>query len=143
MDHIRVISFDLEGTLVTPDFSQAVWHEGIPYLYASQKGIDFEEAKAIVLTEYQKVGNQRKEWYDIKYWFNLFKLGDYRKVLEQYRGKLSQYPDTLPVLSTLGRKFRLIIATGTAREFLPYLLDGLDGHFARVFSSISDFGIAN
>jgi HAD superfamily hydrolase (TIGR01549 family) len=140
MDNIKVISFDLEGTLVTPDFSQAVWHEGIPSIYASQNGIGFEEARTIVLREYQKVGDQRKEWYDIKYWFNRFKLGDYQKVLELYRGKLSQYPETLPVLLSLGRKYKLIIVTGTAKEFLPYLLDGLDGHFFRVFSSISDYG---
>jgi FMN phosphatase YigB (HAD superfamily) len=80
MDNIKVISFDLEGTLVTPNFSQAVWHEGIPSLYANQKGISFVEAKAIVLREYQAVGDQRKEWYDIKYWFSHFGLGDYRQV---------------------------------------------------------------
>ena len=140
MDNIKVVSFDLEGTLVTPDYSQSVWHEGIPSLYANQNGIDFERAKDIVLREYQKVGDQRKEWYDIKYWFNFFGLGDYRKVLEQHRNQLSQFPDVLPVLSSLGRKYRLIIATGTAREFLPYLLDGLESHFVRVFSSISDYG---
>jgi len=140
MDNIKVVSFDLEGTLVTPDFSQAVWHEGIPSLYANQNGIDFERAKDIVLREYQKVGDQRKEWYDIKYWFNLFGLGDYRKVLERYKDKLSHFPDVLPALSSLGARYRLIIATGTAREFLPYLLDGLESHFVKVFSSISDYG---
>ena len=140
MDSIRVVSFDLEGTSVTPDLSQAVWHEGIPSLYATENSIDFEEARAIVLREYQRVGDQRKEWYDIKYWFNLFGLGDYRKVLERYKDKLSHFPDVLPVLSSLGVRYRLIIATGTAREFLPYLLDGLESHFVKVFSSISDYG---
>ena len=141
MDNIKLVSFDLEGTLVTPDFSQAVWYEGIPSLYARQSGINFEEARAIVVKEYQAVGDRRKEWYDIKYWFNLFRLGDYREVLEQYRDRASQFPDVLPVLSSLGRKYRLIVATGTAREFLPYLLDGLDGQFVGIFSSISDYGI--
>jgi len=60
-------------------------------------------------------------------------------VLEKYRDQLSQFPDVLPVLSSLRRKYSLIVATGTAREFLPYLLDGLDGHFVRIFSSISDY----
>jgi putative hydrolase of the HAD superfamily len=140
MDSIRVVSFDLEGTLVTPDFSQAVWHEGIPSLYATENSIDFEDARAIVLREYQKVGDQRKEWYDIKHWFNLFGLGDYRKVLEKYKDKSSHFPDVLPVLSSLVVRYKLIIATGTAREFLPYLLDGLENHFVKVFSSISDYG---
>ena len=140
MNNIKVISFDLEGTLVSLDFSQAVWHEGIPSLYASQNSIGFSEAKAIVLREYQEVGDQRKEWYDIQFWFNLFGLGDYRKVLEKHRGQLSKFPDVLAVLSSLARKYRLIVATGTAREFLPFLLDGLDGYFERILSSISDYG---
>ncbi|MFC2022656.1 HAD family hydrolase [Chloroflexota bacterium] len=140
MDNIKIVSFDLEGTLVSLNFSQAVWHEGIPSLYASQNGISFTEAKDIVLKEYQVMGDQKKEWYDIKHWFNHFRLGDYRNVLEQHRDQLYQFPDVLPILSALGRKYRLIIATGTAREFLPYLLDGLDGYFVKVFSSVSDYG---
>jgi len=34
---IKIISFDVEGTLVSPDFSQAVWYEGIPALYSQRK----------------------------------------------------------------------------------------------------------
>jgi putative hydrolase of the HAD superfamily len=105
MDRTEVISFDLEGTLVTPDFSQAVWHEGIPQLYASQKGIAFEEAKATVLKEYEKIGDQRREWYDIRYWFSFFGFGEYRKVLEKYRDQVSHFADVAPTLSSLSRKY--------------------------------------
>jgi len=140
MSRIKVVSFDLEGTLVTPDFSQAVWYEGVPSLYAKRYGIDFQMAKAIVCKAYEEVGDKRKEWYDIKYWFSRFQLGDYREVLENQRHKLSYYPDASPVLSSLVGKYTLIVATGTAREFLPYLLDGLERYFVRIFSSISDYG---
>lgn len=140
MDNIKVVSFDLEGTLVTPDYSQAVWHEGIPSLYAKQYGIDFERAKAIVQKKYQEVGDQRKEWYDIEYWFGRFGLGDYRDVLDAHRNRLSRYPDASQALSSLSKRYTLIVATGTARAFLPYLLDGLESYFVRIFSSISDHG---
>ncbi|GAI48816.1 unnamed protein product, partial [marine sediment metagenome] len=33
MKQIELISFDAEGTVVTPDFSEAIWHEAIPALY--------------------------------------------------------------------------------------------------------------
>jgi FMN phosphatase YigB (HAD superfamily) len=82
---VKIVSFDLEGTLVTPDFSDAVWHEGIPSLYASQKGVSRCEAKRTVFTEYDRVGDLGSEWYDIKYWFSFFGLGDYREVLEKCR----------------------------------------------------------
>ena len=140
MDNIKVVSFDLEGTLVTPDYSQAVWHEGIPSLYAKQNGIDFERDKAIVQKTYQEMGDQRKEWYDIEYWFSRFGLGDHRDVLDAHRNRLSRYPDASQALSSLSKRYTLIVATGTVRAFLPYLLDGLENYFVRIFSSISDYG---
>ncbi|TET40573.1 MAG: hypothetical protein E3J65_00725 [Dehalococcoidia bacterium] len=78
MGKIKVVSFDVEGTLVTPDFSRAVWYEGIPSLYAKRNGISFEEARSMVEDCYLKVGDQRREWYDIKYWFQRFQLGEAR-----------------------------------------------------------------
>ncbi len=140
MGDIKIISFDLEGTLATPEFSQAVWYEGIPSLYAALHNIDFGDAKAIIHKKYLEVGNQKKEWYDIKYWFNRFNLGDYSKVLDRYRERVDYYPDVLPILTALNKKYKLIIATNTAHEFLPYLLTGLENYFTGVFSSISDFG---
>jgi FMN phosphatase YigB (HAD superfamily) len=48
MRGIKIVSFDLEGTLTTPDFSQAVWYERIPSLYSELHNITPEEAQAIV-----------------------------------------------------------------------------------------------
>ena len=140
MGKIKVVSFDVEGTMITPDFSQAVWHEGIPTLYAERKLISFEKAKAMVEKEYQKVGDHRVKWYDIEYWFQHFQLGDYRRVLEGYRHKVAPYPEAVSALSSLGKKYPLIIISATPREFLEYMLAGVEGYFTNVFSSISDYG---
>jgi len=140
MSRIKAVSFDLEGTLVTPDFSQAVWHEGIPSLCATRNGTSLEKAKAEVQKEYQKVGDQRLEWYDIKYWFNYFDLDGYQELLESCWGRVAYYPEVISVLSSLGKIYPLIVATGTAGEFLPYLLPKIKGCFIRVFSSVSDYG---
>jgi hypothetical protein len=70
MRQIELISFDAEGTVVTPDFSQTIWHEAIPALYAQRKGLDLAQAKKCVYEEYDKIGDQRLEWYDIEYWFS-------------------------------------------------------------------------
>lgn len=139
MGNIKVVSFDAEGTLVTPDFSQAVWYEGIPSLYARRNGIGFEQARVIVEKEYREVGDQRKEWYDIKYWFQRFGLGDYRELLEEHKHKVSCYAEVMEVLPSLGNDYTLIVVSGSAREFLPYLLAGIEGYFVRIFSSISDY----
>jgi len=140
MGKVKVVSFDVEGTLVTLDFSQAVWHEGMPALYARRNGLGLAAAKARLEQEYEKVGDRSQEWYDIKYWFRRFQLGNYGEVLEGYRHKLALYSEAVPVLSSLGGKYVLIAVSNSAREFLPYLLDGIEGYFTRVFSSISDYG---
>ncbi|HEX77915.1 MAG TPA: hypothetical protein G4O03_05815 [Dehalococcoidia bacterium] len=56
---VKVVSFDLEGTLIKPDFSNAVWGEAIPQRYAQLKGMDVARAKGIVFAAYDEVGDQR------------------------------------------------------------------------------------
>lgn len=141
MGKIKVVSFDADGTLVTPDFSQAVWYEGIPSLYAKKNGISFREARAFIESEYQKVGDQRMEWYDIKYWLRRFGLGDsYQQILGEYSHRVFCYPDVNQALSSLSKYYILIVVSCSTREFLPYLLAGIERYFARVFSSVSDYG---
>jgi len=52
IETIHVVSFDLEGTLLDMTFSEKVWNEGLPRLYAEKYRLDFSEAKKIVLKEY-------------------------------------------------------------------------------------------
>jgi len=140
MSRIKVVSFDADGTLVTPDFSQSVWYEGVPSLYARKNGISFQEAKAFIEKEYQVVGDCRVEWYNIKYWLQRFGLGDcHRQMLEDYRHRVSCYPEVAQALSSLSKDYTLIVVSCSTREFLPYLLDGIERYFARVFSSVSDY----
>jgi FMN phosphatase YigB (HAD superfamily) len=141
MSKIKVVSFDADGTLVTPDFSQAVWYEGVPSLYARKNGISFQEAKAFIEKEYRVVGDQRIEWYDIRYWLKRFGLdGSHGQILEDYRHTVSCYPEVAQALSSLGKDYTLIVVSCSTREFLPYLLNGIEGYFTKVFSSVSDYG---
>jgi len=137
MSRIKVISFDAEGTLVTPGFSQAIWHETIPALYAGKNGIELARAKEIVAQEYDKVGDQRLEWYDIKYWFRYFRLGSAEPAIQRCQAKVSYYPEVMEVLSSLEGRYKLIVASGTPLELLEPQLQGIKDYFARIFSSVS------
>lgn len=139
MSQIEVISFDAEGTLVVPGFTQAAFHEAIPAIYARRKGIELAQAKEIVATEYDKIGDQRLEWYDINYWLGYLDLGAPEPVIESCRDKLCYYPEVSEVLSSLARRYKLIVASGTPLELLHYLLRDVKPYFARVFSSISHY----
>ena len=139
MRQIELISLDAEGTLVTPDFSESIWHEAIPALYAQKKGLDFAQAKKSITEEYDKVGVHRLEWYDIEYWFGRLDLGSSQPVIESCLNKIAHYPEVTEVLSSLAGKYRLIVASGTPLRLLDYLLRDIRPYFVRIFSSISNY----
>ena len=140
---IKVISFDLDGTLVASEFSEWVWGVGIPQRFAEKRGIPFNEAKEIVEGEYRKVGDGSLEWYDIKYWFNFFQLdGNWKPLLNRFSQRIKIYPEVLKVLKDLASLYRVIIISNAAREFIDIEVEvaELRGYFSRIFSATSDFG---
>ena len=59
---IRVISLDMDGTLMKSGFVDKVWMEGMPMLYAEKSGVEFALAKEFVIGEYMKIGSDRLEY---------------------------------------------------------------------------------
>ena len=58
---IKIISFDMDGTLVKPTYADKVWLEGLPKLYAKEKKIPIKQAKEYIYQKYEKIGKDRKE----------------------------------------------------------------------------------
>ena len=139
MRQIELVSLDAEGTLVTPDFSETIWHEAIPALYAQKKGLEFGQAKKSITEEYDKVGVHRLEWYDIEYWFRCLDLGSSELVIASCLNKIAHYPEVMEVLSSLAGRYRLVVASGTPLKLLHYLLRDIRPYFVRVFSSVSHY----
>lgn len=140
MSQIELISFDAEGTLVTPDFSETIWHEAIPTLYAEKKGLDLAQAKKLITEEYNKIGVNRLEWYDIEYWFSCLELGSSAPVIQSCLNRIAHYPEVIEVLSSLATEYKLIVCSGTPLELLHCLLRNIKPYFVRIFSSISHYG---
>jgi putative hydrolase of the HAD superfamily len=140
---LMIISFDMDGTLVDPEFTDWVWLHGIPTLYAEKEKIPFEEAKHFVVEEYLKVGEGAIEWYDIKYWFRFFQLEQsWKDLMHRYVDKIRIYPDVNDILGQLKKKFPIILTSNAGREFIDMEMEatGLRGYFDRLFSATSDFG---
>jgi len=138
-DEIKIISFDVEGTLVTTDFSYAIWFELIPGRYAQKHGLTLPDAVAKVKEEYGKVGDQRLEWYDAQFWFNHFGFGQADIAMEELQPRVSYYHDTDEGLKLLGQGYKLNVASGSPRPFLKHLLRDIEHHFHSIFSSVSDY----
>jgi HAD superfamily hydrolase (TIGR01549 family) len=136
---VRVVSFDVEGTLVTPDFSYAVWFEAVPRRYAEKNGITLEQARKAVEEEYRKVGDQRLEWYDVRYWFDKLGLGTPVPMMQRCENQVRYYPEVKEVLVSLSEKYKLVVASGSTRDFLRHLLQDIQPYFSKIYSSITDY----
>lgn len=139
---IKVLSFDFDGTIMTHAFADMFWLKGVPRLYARRNHVPFGEATKFLFKEYEKIGDNRIEWYNPGYWFDRFDLQtDWKKMLIQYRKHAKVYPEVPQVLERLSTQYELIISSNAKKEFIDVQLNHtkLDGYFHRVFSSTSDF----
>jgi putative hydrolase of the HAD superfamily len=137
---IRIISLDMDGTLVNSRFVDKVWMEGMPRLYAERSGLDLPAAREYVIGEYMKIGSDHLEWYDLKFWIDKFGLSiGKEELLELYEDEIEVYPEVEEVLELLSENYELVVTSNAAREFIDIELDGLQGYFREVFSATSDF----
>ncbi|MCW4031308.1 MAG: HAD family hydrolase [Candidatus Bathyarchaeota archaeon] len=141
----KVVSFDLDGTITDQSFVDSVWLEGIPQLYSVKKKVSFDEAKIAVKKEYDKVGNEKLQWYNLQYWIKKFDLNvSWQQLLSHFEDKIKIYPDALKAIEELAQKgIRLIIITNANTEFLEFQLASTNtgDYFEAVFSVTSDFGL--
>ena len=137
---IRIISLDMDGTLVNSRCVDKVWMEGMPRLYAERTGLDLPAAREYVIGEYMKIGSDHLEWYDLKFWIDKFGLSiGKEELLELYEDEIEVYPEVEEVLELLSENYELVVTSNAAREFIDIELDGLQGYFREVFSATSDF----
>jgi HAD superfamily hydrolase (TIGR01549 family) len=137
---IRVISLDMDGTLVNSRFVDKVWMEGMPMLYAEKTGLDFPAAKSYVVGEYMKIGSDHLEWYDLLYWIERFGLEIGKdELLQMYEDEIETYPEVEEVLDLLAESYQLVVTSNAAREFIDIELDGVSDYFQEIFSATSDF----
>ena len=138
---IKVVSFDVDGTLVDPSFADLVWLEGIPHLYAEKHNTDFESAKKVVTEAYDHIGEDNIKWYMLDYWFTHFDLdGSYHDLLDKYRKRITVYEEVPDVLDRLSKKYVLIVASNAHRDFLSLTLSSIESYFDYIFSATADFG---
>jgi putative hydrolase of the HAD superfamily len=137
---LQVVSFDLDGTLVSDAFDEAIWYEEIPTRYAARHGLSFAEAYERVVAEYRALRGH-PQWTDMGFWFARFALGDWREAAEVRRSLIQLYPETLEVLDALAPRYRLAIITQSENKFYRLKLEvtGLGRYLERLFATPEHF----
>ena len=140
MSNLKLISFDVGGTLVDHNFTELVWNTGIPKLYAEKTGVDIEDARGRIAAEYEAVGREDIRWYTLQYWLDLFDLdSSSRELFESFKSEIRIYPEVPSVLEDLEKRYDLIVISGHPKDMLLFEIDTLRYHFKHTFSSITDF----
>jgi putative hydrolase of the HAD superfamily len=140
---MKIISFDLDGTLTTPEFVDAVWKVGIPTQYAKQHSVSLEKAQQTIFQLYDTMGDNELNWYDLPFWIESLKLDvSSEQLLSQSQNLIALFPDVLPALSFLHECYDLIIISNANRMFLDLEVSvtGIGRFFKKIFSATSDFG---
>jgi len=137
---LKIISFDVDGTLVDLEYNDLIWFKEIPELVAKKKKISFEKSLKFVHEEYAKLGEHNINWYDINYWISYFGIEiSPDKIFEKYEPQVKIYPEVISLLEELKKKYILIVITAMPREFLIPKMKNLEKYFKFSFSALSDF----
>jgi len=137
---IEIVSFDVDGTLVDPDYNNLIWQKALPALVAKKQNIDFETALHMVQKEYDLVGEKNIKWYDIRYWIEFYELDlDYKILLQMYENEIKTYPEVHSVLDQLKDKYQIICISSMPREFLKPKIKYLEKYLQSTFSALTDY----
>jgi FMN phosphatase YigB (HAD superfamily) len=140
----KIVSFDLDGTLVNGLYGDMVWNHGVPRVFSLKHSVSFEEARAFTRKEYESVGDGRLEWYNIDYWLDRFDLPvSSHELLDRYESYIELLPFAREVLTALQGRYTLVIASNAARIFVEKEISytGIGAHFTRIVSATSDYNI--
>ncbi len=140
----KVVSFDLDGTLIDAKYGDMVWNHGIPEEYSKKYGISFDEARTAVMDQYRSVGDADLLWYEIDYWLKRFDLPVTADILlDRYEEFIKPLAGATEAIEYLKNRYILVIASNAARIFVEKELGytGLTRHFSRIVSATTDCGI--
>ncbi len=139
---MKVVSFDLDGTIFKKGLDDIFWNRLVPELIAREKNMSIDDAVAYVLKEYDSIGPNDIRWYIPEYWFDRFGLT--HTLLDNLLDTMEGYYtdgiyDDVDLLADIRHK--VIITTcnppAMARRKLSIIIKRTNANIHRLFSSIS------
>lgn len=142
---MKVVSFDLDGTIFKKGLDDIFWNRLIPELVSREKDISMDEALRYVLNEYDSVGQDDIRWYVPEYWFSRFGLAaalldHLLNIMEEHYYSNGMYDD-VSLLAEICKRYRVIISTcnppAMAERKLSIIKKRSNVSINALFSSIS------
>lgn len=139
---IKAVSFDADGTLVTPAYADLIWLEVLPEMVSKEWKIPIDDAKNKLYRDYDSIGSHRAEWYDLPYWMKRYRLDSSPRILlQQYKSAVTLYPEVPDILERLGKAYDLVVTSNSSRLFLDITTESIKPYFKHIFSTLTDFGM--
>ena len=140
-----VISFDLDGTLTTRAFVDAVWDEGVPSHVSLSYKIPKETARFLCRNAYETIGDRSIKYYQLPYWLKYLGLhADAKDIIKTFSHSIEIFSDVLPTVKKLKQQgLKLVIFSNATRLFLDEEMSkgGLSPYFDLVVSLPDDWGM--
>jgi putative hydrolase of the HAD superfamily len=142
---IRIVCFDLGGTIFRREVDNQIWNEFLPLLYAQENGMDLRSAKRFVYAEYYaaKYIEGVKDWTNIDMWFARLNIRGSGKLRAYLQGEPLLFEDVLSVLEVLSQDYKIVgLTTGDARiAELKLRAAGVRSYFYRIVSAERDLQV--
>jgi putative hydrolase of the HAD superfamily len=138
---IKVVSFDLDGTLEHGRFDRIFWDKLIIRNFAKNNNLSYKEAYRAVWEYYNEVGKYDMKWYDISYWIKKLNITLTKKqLIDAAKGSIKTFSETRPLLKRLKKYYALIITSNAIKEFLELKMrtTRIRKYFKRVYSCTSE-----
>jgi putative hydrolase of the HAD superfamily len=125
---IKIVSFDLDGTLISSNLDNLIWDVLIPQIYAKKKGLLLSEAQKFFAEEYMKdlteLKVEAKDWFSVDWWIKKYELDtNWEELWQKAQSSILVYDDVeenLKKLKSLG--YKIIITTGASQSFIDVKL---------------------
>lgn len=138
---IRVVSLDLDGTLIPNEFVDEFWNHAIPLAYSIKHEIPYKDARKFVLEDYDRIGMGDMRWYIPWFWLKRFGIDIGFGELTSLAGiEPRPYDDALEFLKSIKGRVKVVVSTIVPLSLAFFELKYLKDYVEEVYSAISDTG---
>jgi putative hydrolase of the HAD superfamily len=133
---IKLISFDLQGTLSKSNFSDYFWLDLLPKKYSEKFNISIKLARKILKEKFKELGIYNILYYDDKYWSEYLGFNTLEE-LEKFAVRPEINNEVYKIIKDI--KIPKIIISTTTNLFINYELKEKVNDFDKIYSCVDYF----